>query len=224
MIDAAFNEGLRRDPERTRRWVVLVDGHRDQIKRVLRGARTAGVEIRIVLDIVHVLEYLWRAAYAFHADGTPEAEKWVEDRLHALLNGRSGKEIARSLRGMIERHGLDAKAATPVRKCMNYLNKNGRWLHYDRALAEGLPIATGVIEGACRHLVQDRMGRTGARWSLLGAEAVLRLRALRASGDFDDYWQFHLAKEHERNHASHYAGGVVPDPIPQPRPGLRIVK
>jgi hypothetical protein len=224
VIDAAFNEGLRRDPERARRWVVLVDGHRDQIKRVLRGARTAGVEIRIVLDIVHVLEYLWRAAYAFHADGTPEAEKWVEDRLLALLAGRSGKEIARSLRGMIERHGLDAKAAKPVRKCMNYLNKNGRWLHYDRALAEGLPIATGVIEGACRHLVQDRMGRTGARWSLLGAEAVLRLRALRASGDFDDYWQFHLAKEHERNHASHYVGGVVPDPIPQPRNGLRIVK
>lgn len=224
VIDAAFNEGLRRDPKRARRWVVLVDGHRDQIRRVLRGARSAGVEIRIVLDIVHVLEYLWRAAYAFHAEGSPEAETWVEDRLLALLNGRSAGEVARSLRGMIERHGLDAKAAKPVKKCANYLTKNGRWLHYDRALAEGLPIATGVIEGACRHLVQDRMGRTGARWSLIGAEAVLRLRALRASGDFDDYWQFHLAKEHERNHASRYADGVVPDPIPQPRPNLRVVK
>jgi hypothetical protein len=224
VIDAAFDEGLRRDPERARRWIVLVDGHRDQIKRVLRGARTAGVEIRIVLDIVHVIEYLWRAAYAFHPEGSPDAEKWVEDRLLALLNGRSAGEIARSLRGMIERHGLDAKAAKPVRKCMNYLTRNGRWLHYDHALAEGLPIATGVIEGACRHLVQDRMGRTGARWSLLGAEAVLRLRALRSSGDFDDYWQFHLAKEHERNHTSHYADGIVPDPIPQPRPNLRVVK
>jgi hypothetical protein len=224
VIDAAFNEALRRDPERARRWVVLVDGHRDQIKRVLRGARTAGVEIRIVLDIVHVLEYLWRAAYAFHPEGSPEAEKWVEDRLLALLNGRPAGEIARSLRGMIERHGLDAKAAKPVKKCANYLTKNGRWLHYDRALAEGLPIATGVIEGACRHLVQDRMGRTGARWSLISAEAVLRIRALRASGDFDDYWQFHLAKEHERNHASRYADGVVPDPIPQPKPNLRVVK
>jgi hypothetical protein len=68
------------------------------------------------------------------------------------------------------------------------------------------------------------MGRTGARWSLLGAEAVLRLRALRSSGDFDDYWQFHLTKEHERNHASHYVDGGVPDPIPQPRPNLRVVK
>jgi hypothetical protein len=87
VIDAAFNEALRRDPERARRWVVLVDGHRDQLKRVQRGARTAGVEIRIVLDIVHVLEYLWRAAYAFHPEGSPEAEKWVEDRLLASPSG-----------------------------------------------------------------------------------------------------------------------------------------
>lgn len=68
------------------------------------------------------------------------------------------------------------------------------------------------------------MGRTGARWSLAGAEAVLRLRALRTSGDFDDYWQFHLAKEYERTHQSRYVDGVVPDPIPLPRPRLRIVK
>jgi hypothetical protein len=224
VVDDAFAEALRRDPERARRWVVLVDGQRDQIQRVLRGARNVGADITIVLDIVHVLEYLWRAAYAFCADGTPEAEKWVEDRLLALLQGRPAGEIAKSLRAMIVRHGLDAKAAKPVVTCASYLVKNSRWLHYDRALADGLPIATGVIEGACRHLVQDRMGRTGARWSLTGAEATLRLRALRASGDFDDYWQFHLAKEHERTHRSRYANGTVPDPLPSHRPHLRLVK
>jgi hypothetical protein len=224
VVDDAFAEGLRRDPERTRRWVVLVDGQPDQIKRVQRAASTAGVDITIQLDIVHVLEYLWRAAYAFHPESSPEAEKWVEDRLLALLAGRSAGELAKSLRGMIVRHGLDAKAAKPVVKCASYLVKNTRWLHYDRALADGLPIATGVIEGACRHLVQDRMGRTGARWSLTGAEAVLRLRALRASGDFDDYWQFHVAKEHERTHASRYADGAAPNPLPPSRPHLRIVK
>lgn len=74
------------------------------------------------------------------------------------------------------------------------------------------------------YLVQDRMGRTGARWSLAGAEAVLRLRALRASGDFDDYWQFHLAKEHERTHRSRYADGAIPNPLPPSRPKLRLVK
>lgn len=110
--------------------------------------------------------------------------------------------------------------------CLRQLPRKERALavHYDRALADGLSIATGVFEGACRHLVQDRMGRTGARWSLTGAEATLRLRALRTSGDFDDDWQFHLAKEHECAHASRYAGGVVPNPVPVSRPRLRIVK
>lgn len=60
-----------------------------------------------------------------------------------------------------------------------------------------------MIEGACRYLVKDRMERTGARWTLHGAEAVLRLRALWTNGDFEPYWVFHLSREYERNHASH---------------------
>jgi hypothetical protein len=224
VIDDAFAEAARRDPEHRRRWVVLVDGNRDQLRRIQRAAGKLGVKITIVLDIVHVLEYLWRAAYAFHPDGTEAAESWVEGRLLALLNGRSAGEIAKSLRLMTKTHDMDAARAKPVDRAASYLVKNTRLLHYDRALADGLPIATGVIEGACRYLVKDRMGRTGARWSLSGAEAVLRLRALRASGDFDDYWTFHLAKEHERTHQSRYAGGDVPDPLPPHRPTLRLVK
>jgi len=224
VIQDAFDEAMRRDPELRRRWVVLVDGNKDQLARVKQAARDTGVKITIVLDIVHVLEYLWRAAYAFHAEGTEQAQDWVECRLLALLSGRSGGELARSLRAMIKTHALDEKAAAPVEAAATYLTNNTRLMHYDRALADGLPIATGVIEGACRHLVQDRMGRTGAVWSAAGAEAVLRLRALRASGDFDDYWQFHVAQEHERTHRSRYADGDVPNPIPARRPHLRLVK
>jgi len=77
-------------------------------------------------------------------------------------------------------------------------------------LGLGVPIATGVIEGACRHLVCDRLEITGARWRLERAEAILRLRALSASGDFDEYWQFHEAEEWRQNHASKYAGDLVP--------------
>ena len=224
VIDDAFAEAARRDPDHRRRWIVLVDGNRDQLRRIQRAADKLGVAITIVLDIVHVLEYLWRAAYAFHPDGTEAAEAWVEGRLLALLNGRTAGEIAKSLRLMIKNHDLDAARAKPVERAASYLVKNTRLLHYDRALADGLPIATGVIEGACRYLVKDRMGRTGARWSLTGAEAVLRLRALRASGDFDDYWAFHLAKEHERTHQSRYADGTVPSPLPSRRPQLKLVK
>jgi len=224
VIDDAFDEAVRRDLELRRQWVVLVDGNRDQLRRIQSAARRVGVAIRIILDIVHVLECLWHAAYAFEAAGTDAAETWVENRLYALLTGHSAAQLGTSLRGMIERHTLEAKAAKPVEKCIKYLARNATWLNYERALAEGLPIATGVIEGACRYLVQDRMGRTGARWSLAGAEAVLRLRALRTSADFDDYWLFHLAKEHERTHQSRYADGAVPNPVPRSRPMLRLVK
>lgn len=143
VIEDAFDEALRRDPDLRRRWVVLVDGQRDQIKRVERAARKVGVEITIVLDIVHALEYLWRAAYTFHADGTPAAEAWVEHQLVKLLSGRSGGEIAKSMRLMAKSHNLDAAAVRPVEKAASYLVKHTRLLHYDRALADGLPIATG---------------------------------------------------------------------------------
>ncbi len=83
--------------------------------------------------------------------------------------------------------GLATKTRKPVDDCANYLLKYSPFLHYDDYLAAGFPIASGVIEGACRHLVKDGMDVTGARWSLAGAEAVLHLRALRSSGDFDEY-------------------------------------
>jgi hypothetical protein len=103
-----------------------------------------------------------------------------------------------------------------VDACANYLLTYAPYLKYNHYLAQGFPIATGVIEGACRHLVKDRMEVTGARWSLTGAEAVLRLRALRSSHDFDEYWNFHETKEYERNHRSLYADGIVP-PTFKPR-------
>jgi hypothetical protein len=163
VIRDAFDEALRRDPERRRRWVVLVDGNKDQLARVKRIARDEGIKITIVLDIVHVLEYLWSAAYAFHPEGSTEAETWVECRFLALLNGRRGGEVAKSLRAMIKTHQLDADAAKPVEAAAQYLVNNTRLLHYDRALADGLPIATGVIEGACRYLVKDRYPLHGPR-------------------------------------------------------------
>ena len=103
-----------------------------------------------------------------------------------------------------------------VDTCADYLLTYGPYFKYNRYLDQGYPIATGVIEGACRHLVKDRMEITGARWSLEGAEAILRLRALRASCDFDEYWTFHESQEYERNHRALYAGGMVP-PTLKPR-------
>ena len=94
--------------------------------------------------------------------------------------------------------------------CARYLINKAAYLDYPAALAAGWPIASGVIEGTCRYLVADRMDITGARWSVEGAEAVLKLRAVRCNGDFDDYWQFHLDQERRRVHESRYANEVIP--------------
>jgi len=223
VIRDAFEQARRRDPRFKRTWVVLVDGNRDQLKLVKKTARKLGVEITIVVDLIHVLEYLWKAAYAFHKEGSKEAEQWVQQRLMWLLQGDAAK-VSENLRRNARVAKLEAAALKPVKKCLRYLRGVRAYIAYDRALAAGLPIATGVIEGACRYLVKDRMERTGARWSLVGAEAVLRLRALRASGDFDVYWAFHIEREHERNHRRHYADGQVPSPLPALKPQLRRVK
>jgi hypothetical protein len=222
VIRDAFAEARRRDPQYRRRWVVVVDGNRDQIRLVKRTARNNGVSVTIVVDLIHVLEYLWRAAYAFHADGSKEAEQWVQQRLMWLLQGEADK-VLDNLRRSARDAKLKGTALKPVTACLRYLRGVREFMAYDRALQAGLPIATGVIEGACRYF-KDRMERTGARWSLAGAEAVLRLRALRASGDFDDYWDFHLRREHERNHLARYADGTAPSPFPEIKRHLRRVK
>jgi len=96
--------------------------------------------------------------------------------------------------------GLTASQRNGAGTCVRYLTSKQEFLRYDQALAAGWPIATGVIEGACRHLIGDRLDITGARWGLDGAEAILTLRAVISNGDFDEYWRFHLAAEHQRRY------------------------
>lgn len=227
VIREGFDEALRRDPDKTRRWVLLVDGEPKQLRAVKAEARRAGVKVTILADIVHVIEYVWAAARALFGGTCAKAEKWVSDRLLALLTGRSGGDVAKTIRWWEARDKkLDSAAHAAIDNACGYLadRTRTRMLRYQDALRDGLPIATGVIEGACRYVVKDRMDRTGARWSLTGAEAVLRLRAIRASKDFDAYWAFHLEQEKVRNHASRYEDGKIPEPLPAPKPRLKRIK
>lgn len=137
----------------------------------------------------------------------------MEERLLRILRGEAS-QVAAGMRRSATKRDLPPASRKPVDTCANYLLKYKQFLKYDAYLAAGFPIATGVIEGACRHLVKDRMDVPG-EWSLDGAEAVLRLRALRCSGDFDEYWLHHENAELRRNHLSAYANGDVPDPWPR---------
>jgi len=204
VVEQCFEEALSRDPHLERTWVYLADGNKDQLRLARELAAYYGVELTIVVDFIHVLEYLWKAAWCFHDKGDPKAEEWVLQRARKVLHGKAS-DVAGGIRRSATLRGLDKAERKAVDKCATYLLNNRDDLRYDVALAAGFPIATGVIEGACRHLVNDRLGITGARWGLDGAEAMLRLRALRASGDFDEYWRFHRRQELERNHLVNYA-------------------
>lgn len=226
VITDAFDEACDRDPERSKRWLVLVDGDKKLKQWVQAEARRRGVQITLVLDFIHALEYLWKAAHVFFDKGTPEIEEWVLERLERMLEGRTSHVVAGMTR-MATFRGLSEEERKPVDKAAKYLLRRSRWgmMKYDELLAIGAPIATGIIEGACRHLINDRMDVTGARWRLPSAEAVLRIRSILSSGDFDEYWQFHEEAEAHRNHASRYADERVPPVMmPSRRPQLRVVR
>jgi len=203
VIGSAFAEAAQRDPHHNREWVVLVDGEEHQLDSIKAAAKANAVEVTIVLDFIHVLEYVWKAACCFFASGSEAAEAWVMERALRILQGNAS-DVAAGIRRSATLQGLSDKERELADKCADYLLKYRPYLHYDQYLAKGYPIATGVIEGACRHLVCDRMEITGARWRLERAEAVLQIRALRSSNDFEEYWQFHKLQEFKRNHLSKF--------------------
>ena len=197
MIAAAFDQAEARDREHQRTWVVLVDGAEHQLGLIRAEAARRSVTTHIVIDLIHVLEYIWKAAWCLHPAADPAAEDWVAVKALAVLAGDSARAAA-DIAAEADAAGLTHDQRTGADACVRYLTSKDNYLRYDQALAAGWPIATGVIEGACRHLIGDRLDITGARWGLQGAEAVLTLRAAISNGDFDEYWRFHLAREHQR--------------------------
>jgi hypothetical protein len=210
VIKHIFQEADRRDPKHRRTWVALVDGNNHQIQRIKSEAKARGVKVTIIVDIIHVLEYLWNAAGCFYPTGDPAAHTWVQHQATEVLEGHATK-VAGQIRRKATNANLNQAQRAPADDAANYLTNKAPYLDYPTALREGWPIATGIIEGACRHLVKDRMDITGARWGLAGAEAILKLRAIKANGDFDDYWRYHLTQERHHVHQARYLDHVIPN-------------
>jgi hypothetical protein len=209
VITQVFDEAERRDPTHQRTWIALVDGNNHQIDQINTQAHARGIDLTIIVDFIHVLEYVWKAAWCLHAEGDPAAERWVADKAREILSGNAGL-VAAAIRRTATRRGLTTQQRANADTAADYLHNKKRYLDYPTALAAGWPIATGVIEGACRHLVKDRMDITGARWSLDGAEAILKLRALASNGDFDTYWAYHQQQERLRVHNPLYWNEAIP--------------
>lgn len=173
--------------------VTLTDGAEALQQRML----TYLPGFTLVLDIIHASEYLWAVATALLGERHPDRTAWMRRHLEQVLSGQTTTVIA-----TLEAHLTDS-ARTPsqretVQTAVGYYRRNLPYMRYDEYLARGWPIGTGVVEGACGHLVKDRMEQAGMRWTKAGAQAVLDLRAVRLTGDWDAYWQFHRQQQHRR--------------------------
>jgi len=195
-------EVARRDPEGRKRRVCLMDGSKGLWTMALAVLGAPG--FTFILDLFHALEYLWKAAYVFHAEGSVEAEEFVRHRLRMLLKGNVGRVIG-GLRQILTKHGgrLKKSQRKTLAKVIHYYESNKKWMRYDEYIAAGYPIGSGAVEGACRHLVKDRMEGSGMRWTIEGAEAVLKLRGVYLNGDWDAFWHFHMQREAQRRFGDH---------------------
>jgi hypothetical protein len=159
-----------------------------------RDRRLPGVCIGI-LDLLHVTPRLWKAAHLFHKEKSVAAQQFVRERCLRVLQGQV-KGVLRGLRALGTRHGLTGARKKSLTEICGYLEKNQDRMRYDEYLAQGYPIASGVIEGACRHLVKDRMERAGMHWTPTGAQAMLDVRSVHVDGDWEKYQEYRI--KHER--------------------------
>jgi hypothetical protein len=150
-----------------------------------------------ILDLMHVLPRLWEAAHVFHGEASGEASAFVRHHLTRFLKGEAGNVIAHWRRKATQQ-GLTGAKKKNLRAICSFLAKNKHRMRYDEYLRLGCPVATGVIEGACRHIIKDRMERAGMRWKIPGAQAMLNLRTIRTNGDWTAFQDFRIALENER--------------------------
>lgn len=192
VIQEVSEEMQRRDPSASMTRVALTDG-----ERALQIRVEGKLQVTLILDLMHVLEKLWKAAYVFHPEGSLEADLWVMDRTFRILFGEVG-QVVKGIRQSITKRGLYGAKRKTLLVVTGYLYRNRARMRYDQYLANGWPIASGPVEGACKNLIKDRMERSGMRWTERMAEALVQLRAVYLSADFDCYWQFHIEQDQRR--------------------------
>jgi hypothetical protein len=195
-----------RDPQHRKPLVVLLDGALG-LWRLATKLFKPWKRVTFVLDIMHVVGYLWSAANALFAEGSKAGKRWVQEKLTEILRGRVGYVIG-GLRQILTKQRLRKSGRETLAKVITFFHNHRRWMQYDAYLAAGLPVGTGVVESACGSVVKHRMEGEGKRWSLTGAEAILTLRSLKKSHDNDlrDYWKFRARQMRGRlyGHKSKY--------------------
>lgn len=193
----------RRSGDQVAHYVALTDGNRGLKNRVQQDLP----QFTLIIDIIHVTEYLWEAANVLLGETHFMRETWMQDALRCLL-----EDDLDTLLNHLEyqRPALSKRKQAILKKVINYLRNNRHHMNYQDYLAQGYPIGTGVIEGTCRYLVKDRFERAGMRWSKDGAQVMLDLRATYLNGDWDDFQRFRRHQAHQQRYGSSH-----PDVLPE---------
>jgi len=194
-----------RNPSGQREVICLMDGE----KALATTANEHLPKNRIdILDIMHALGKLRDAAHCFHPEGSDEAEAFVESRLRMLLEGKAGY-VSGGLKQMATKHQLSGKKKKTIETVTTYYDNNLYRMRYAEYLAAGYPIGTGVVEGACKHLVKERMEGSGMRWLPMGAQAMLSLRAVYLNGDWEEFCRRRIENESCRLYPYHQATAAL---------------
>jgi len=184
-------EVCKRDPEKEKPGVALMDGEH----KLRELVKTHLPWFVIIIDIYHVIEYLWIGAHIFHQKSTPEAERWVKDKLSHLLHGKI-EQIIDCLNKTS--NSLSKGKKDRLQKVITYLENGKEHMYYNIYLSRGYPIGSGVVEGACKNLVKDRMEQSGMQWTKFGAEALLSMRSIQVNKMTGEYWKYHISQERQR--------------------------
>ena len=182
-----------RNPNGDKPVICVMDGDR----ALWKLAAALGDHVLCVLDIFHVLQRLWQAAHCFYPEGSKQAAAFVTERLERILCGEIGRVIG-GIKQMGTKANLRGSTARQLATVIGYLQRNRSLMPYDECLAHGYPIGSGVVEGACRHLVKDRMELTGMRWRIHGAQSMLNLRSVLLNDDWQTFHKYRIDYETRR--------------------------
>jgi len=183
----------RRDGAHIGHRVALCDGYEPLQRRMSKYFP----DFTLILDFIHADEYLWAVANALLGEHHPQRLEWMAEYTLKILSSQTDQVIA-TFQQMAQDQHYKAKQRAQLAKTATYFQRNLPYMDYATYLNQGWPIASGVIEGACRHFVKDRCELSGMRWTQSGVENLLRLRAVAENGDWDDYHQFRQRQRHTR--------------------------
>ena len=184
-----------RNPQGEKPLVCIMDGQESLWEA--KEAFQSDLDTVEILDLLHVTPRLWDAAHLFHAPRSAEAEQFVRQRVLLVLQGKVSSVVC-GLRRMATLRALSDSRRSKLETICGYLKHNAGRMRYDIYLARGYPIASGVIEGACRHVVKDRLERTGMSWTIAGAQAILHIRAIYVSDQWPEFMQVYISQETQR--------------------------